>query len=158
MLKKIIPCAFFAIILTIFIEVFAPDAFAQTPAISQIGTSDTASSFDRLVATLKTLFYSGRNLIFILSAFSLMWAIYGWISKPGDFDWKNIIWFMIALAILATIGVFIDAAVFGVAEMVPGFQEVTQNGAVDFTISNEFDALRNKLRLDNTGYWQGMYQ
>ncbi|MDR2934150.1 MAG: hypothetical protein LBU68_02610 [Rickettsiales bacterium] len=149
MLKKIFSFTFFAIGLVILLCIFMPEAFAQ---MAQIGETDTVSSFDRLVGTLKTLFYSGRNLVFILSGFSLLWAAYTWIQKPGDFDWKNVIWFLIALVILATIGIIIDAAVFGVADMA-GFREVTPTGSIEMSVPNGFDGLRNQMFLENTGNW-----
>lgn len=129
------------VLFTISIFDFISPVFAQSTLYTE--------SFEKLVTTLKTLFYSGRNLIFILSAFSLLWMFYGFVTK-GAVDWKNLIWFIVALVLLASIGYVIDAVVFGVTDMT-GFYEMTDDGLSDMKISNE--VLRGSVYLENIGKW-----
>ena len=129
------------VLFTINIFDFISPVFAQSTLYTE--------SFEKLVTTLKTLFYSGRNLIFILSAFSLLWMFYGFVTK-GAVDWKNLIWFIVALVLLASIGYVIDAVVFGVTDMT-GFYEMTDDGLSDMKISNE--VLRGSVYLENVGKW-----
>ncbi len=138
MFKKFL---FSVFILSLIINIFdfVTPVFAQSTLYTE--------SFEKLVTTLKTLFYSGRNLIFILSAFSLLWMFYGFVTK-GAIDWKNLIWFIVALVLLGSIGYVIDAVVFGVTDMT-GFYEMTNDGITDMKISNE--VLRGSVYLESIG-------
>ena len=128
MFKKFL---FFSIIFVILFNI--EGAFAQSVLYTE--------SFERLITTLKTLFYSGRNLIFILSAFSLLWMFYGFVTK-GAIDWKNLVWFITALVLLGSIGIVIDTVVFGVTDMT-GFYEMTDSGVTDIKV------LRDSVYLDS---------
>ena len=138
MFKKFLLSVIVLILIVNFFDFISP-AFAQSILYTE--------SFERLITTLKTLFYSGRNLIFILSAFSLLWMSYGFVTK-GAIDWKNLIWFIVALVLLGSIGYVIDAVVFGVTDMT-GFYEMTNDGLSDMKISNE--VLRGSVYLESVG-------
>jgi len=140
MIKKILICIFCFLALQGLFDSTSV-SFAQAE-LSQVSNEiDSFNPLDRLLTRLYELFHSGRNMVFILSGFSLLLMGYGWATK-GDIDFQSLMWFIIVLSILATAGWFIDAVVYDIAS-VAGISVQDGNGTVADKIGNDRIILKN---------------
>lgn len=159
MLRKIIYIAIMNIALAIGYSFIAINSAQAQIANTQVETQNTQTEaeedvFEKLIDILTELFYSGRNLVFILSSFSLLLMAYNWVTAK-EIDWQSIIWFVVALTVLATAGWFVDAVVYGTYRNY-GIYVANETGMEQDIIYNTDGKAIPRIRLENTGLYEGV--
>ncbi len=158
MIKKIMYILFIILNITFLFAYNAQlkkaNAQIMSTEVQQIGEITEDDVFTKLVDILTELFYSGRNLIFILSAFSLLLMAYNWVTAK-EIDWQSIIWFVVALTVLATAGWFVDAVVYGTYRNY-GVYVAGETGMQADTIFNGDNQAIPRIRLENIGLYEGV--
>ncbi|MDR2934152.1 MAG: hypothetical protein LBU68_02620 [Rickettsiales bacterium] len=91
------------------VDAFVAPAYAQNLTVQETGNVNTLGPFQRVGQLLVGVFINVRNLVYIACGFVILWLAYDWIKKPGDLEWKNVIGIVVCLALMATVGYFIES-------------------------------------------------
>ncbi len=100
--------AIFAIGTAAVVDTFVEPAYAQLQT-TQTGGVNELGPFQKVGRLLVGLFVNVRNLVYIACGFVIIWLVYEWIKKPGELEWKNVIGIIVCLALMATVGIFLES-------------------------------------------------
>jgi len=105
---------FFSVGVTTFTKFGVSPVQAQQLRVQSSSGVNSLGPFARIGRLLVGLFLNVRNFLYIAAAFTLVWMFYGWI-KEGKVDWEKIVYIGVALALMASVGYFVESVSGGAA-------------------------------------------